>query len=223
MDHRGLDFIVSTLQEKYSYRFKWLGRPIIQLPQDIVAIQEIIWEVSPDYVIETGTAHGGGLVLYASILECLGRGKVLGIDVDPREENMKALEHHPLRHRISVIKGDSVDPQILDAVKDWVCPLPDTTLIILDSLHTRDHVLQELRLYAPLVSVGSYIIVMDTVIEYLPPNSFPDRPWDIGNNPATAVRQFLLEGGSKEFEVDWSIEEKLLITAAPGGFLRRVK
>ena len=223
MDKRGLNFIVSTLKDKYSYNFTWMGRPIIQLPQDIIAIQELIWRIKPDYVIETGVAHGGGLVMYASILECIGGGQVLGIDIDPREHNVKALEKHPLEHRISVMKGDSIDPRIIDTVKDWAwrdCP---RIIVILDSLHTHNHVLQELHLYAPMVSVGSYIIVMDTIIEYLPADSFPDRPWDIGNNPATAVKKFLQSPEGKDFEIDQSIDDRLLISSAPQGYLRRIR
>lgn len=222
MDKRGLDFVVSTLKEKYSYNFKWLGRPIIQVPPDIIAIQEIIWEVKPDYVIETGIAHGGGLVLYASILECLGKGKVLGIDIDPRGKNMKALEEHPLRHRIEVVKGDSIDLRTIDAVKNSISIFPSATiLVILDSMHTEAHVLQELRLYAPMVSVGSYIIVFDTIIEYMPANSYPDRPWNVGDNPCTAVKKFLESPEGEDFEIDQSIDDRLLISSAPGGYLRR--
>jgi len=221
MNQRALDFIRDTLKDKYCYEFEWMGRPIIQFPQDIIALQEIIWKVKPDYVIETGVAHGGGLVMYASILECLGRGRVLGIDIDPREHNMKALEKHPLRHMIDVVKGDSVDGKVIEAVKDYIGYVPNpTVLVILDSLHTHAHVLKELELYSPLVSVGSYLVAMDTIIEYLPPSSFPDRPWDVGNNPAIAVRQFLRE--HPEFEIDRSIEERLMITSSPGGYLRRI-
>lgn len=225
MDPRGLEFYINTLKDKYSYRWSWLGRPIIQVPQDIVAIQELIWEVKPDYVIETGVARGGGLVLYASVLECLGgKGLAVGIEVEPREENELALEFHPLANRYIRIKGTSIDPKIPKALARAIEVTGSRgCLVILDSLHTHDHVLQELRLYAPLVSVGSYIIVMDTIIEYLPPDSFPDRPWDIGNNPATAVREFLLSPEGQGFEVDHSIDDRLIITSAPGGYLRRVR
>jgi len=207
----------------YVKNFCWMGVPILQLPTDLMVMQEIIWQVKPDYIIETGVAFGGSLVFYASILECLGKGKVLGIDVDPREENMKALEHHPLRHRISVVKGDSVDPQTLDAAKDFVYSFPDPPpiLVSLDSNHTHDHVLQELRLYSPLVSVGSYVVVFDTAIEKFAHLIEKDRPWGPGNNPATAVAEFMR--GNEEFIVDKEVEQRAGLTAAPGGWLRRIK
>ena len=205
----------------YVKNFTYMGVPILQLPTDLMVMQEIIWQVRPDYIIEIGVAFGGSLVFYASILECLGKGKVLGIDVDPREENMKVLEHHPLRHRISVVKGDSIDPQTVDAVKDWVSALPDTTLVILDSNHTEKHVLQELRLYSPLVSVGSYIVVFDTAIEIFAHLIEKDRPWGKGNNSYTAVQEFMK--GNKEFIVDREVEQRAGLTAAPGGWLRRIK
>ena len=221
MDERGLRFIIDTLSDKYSYRFKWLGRPIIQLPQDIVKIQELIWDIQPDFVIETGIAHGGGLILYASILSLIGKGRVVGIDIDLREENEKYIKGHELAPRITIVKGSSVDTKVYSKVREIVAGKNKKILVILDSNHTHAHVLKELLLYSPLVSVGSYIVVMDTVVEFLPPNSFPDRPWGIGNNPYTAVKSFL--GRTKDFAVDEGIDKQLLISVAPGGYLKRVK
>lgn len=221
---------------KYSYHFEWLGRPIIQYPQDMVAIQELIWEVKPDLIIETGIAHGGSLILSASMLAMLdmvdameagtaidpklSNRKVLGIDIDIREHNRIAIEAHPMCSRIQMIKGSSIAPEIIEQVKDitknYAC-----VMIFLDSNHTHDHVLKELEAYAPLTSIGAYIVVFDTVIEDLPADMFPDRPWGPGNNPKTAVWEYLK--GHPEFEIDKSIQNKLLITVAPDGFLKRVR
>lgn len=202
----------------YSYHFRWMGIPIIQFPQDIVAMQEIIWEVKPDLIIETGIARGGSLVFYASMLELLGKGAVLGIDVDIRPHNREAVEAHPMARRIQMIEASSVTDETLQEVCR-VAAQHDRVLVALDSNHTHDHVLRELELYAPLVSPGSYCVVFDTIIEDMPPNSFPNRPWDIGDNPKTAAREFLKS--HPEFEIDHSISDKLQITVAPDGYLRR--
>lgn len=210
---------------KYSYHFEWLGRPIIQYPQDIVAMQEIIWRVQPDLVIETGIAHGGSLIFYAAMLElnaaCGGSGdaRVLGIDIDIRAHNRKAIEAHPLSRRIDMIEGSSVAPEIIGQVQTQAAGKP-RVLVCLDSMHTHDHVLAELEAYAPLTSPGSYCVVFDTVIEDLPEDMFQDRPWGKGNNPKTAVWEYLKT--HPEFEIDQSIQHKLLITVAPDGYLKRV-
>jgi len=214
------NFILDSSKYKYSYNFDWLGRPIIQLPQDIVALQEIIWEVKPDLIIETGIAHGGGLIFYASMLELIGRGEVLGIDIDIRKHNRKEIEKHPLFKRIKMIEGSSTDEKVIKKVKRIV-KAHKKVMVCLDSLHTHEHVLKELNLYSEFVSRGSYLIVFDTIIEYMPKGFFKDRPWDNGNNPATAVKAFLKK--NKNFVVDKEIENKLLITAAPGGFLMKIK
>jgi len=214
------NFILDSSKYKYSYNFDWLGRPIIQLPQDIVALQEIIWEVKPDLIIETGIAHGGGLIFYASMLELIGRGEVLGIDIDIRKHNRKEIEKHPLFKRIKMIEGSSTDEKVIKKVKRIV-KAHKKVMVCLDSLHTHEHVLKELNLYSEFVSRGSYLIVFDTIIEYMPKGFFKDRPWDKGNNPATAVKAFLKK--NKNFVVDKEIENKLLITAAPGGFLMKIK
>jgi cephalosporin hydroxylase len=206
---------------RYSYNFTWLGRPIIQLPQDIVAVQEIIYKVKPDVIIETGIAHGGSLILSASLLELLGvDGVVVGIDIDIREHNRKALEAHPLFKRIKMIEGSSTDQEVVAQVRG-LCSSERKTMVMLDSDHTHDHVRQELELYSPFVSRGSYLIVFDTLIEDVPDDFFKDRPWGKGNNPKTAVREFLKSNG--RFEIDRELEEKLLFSVAPEGYLKCIK
>ena len=206
---------------RYSYNFSWLGRPIIQFPQDMVALQEILWSVRPDLVVETGIAHGGSLVLSASILELLGGDRqVVGVDVDIRPHNRAALDSHPLRHRLVLIEGSSTDAAVADRVAQ-LARGRQRPLVILDSNHTHEHVVRELELYSPLVSKGSYLIVMDTVVEDMAADFFPDRPWGKGDNPKTAVREFLAR--NNRFEIDEQIEGKLLITVAPSGYLRCVR
>ncbi len=203
---------------RYSYNFTWLGRPIIQSPEDIVAMQEIIWRVRPNLIVETGIAHGGSLMLWASMLKLLGNeGHVLGIDVDIREHNRVEIERHPLYPGITMIQGSSVDPAVVERVRSFAAQV-ERVMVVLDSNHTHDHVLKELEQYSPLVKRGSYLVVFDTVVEDMPDGSFPDRPWGKGNNPKTAVREFL--GHNDRFEVDEAIEGKLLMSVAPGGYLR---
>ena len=229
-----IDWLRRTLAHHYSYNHSWMNRPIIQYPQDIVAIQELIWQIKPDLIIEAGIAHGGSLILSASMLALLdyceaveagktldpkaSRRRVLGIDIDIREHNRAAIEAHPMAHRIAMIQGSSIAPEIVAEVHQRAAGY-ERIMVILDSNHTHDHVLAELHAYAPLVSQGSYCVVFDTVIEDLPAGMYPDRPWDVGNNPKTAVREFL--SGRDDFEVDEDMEAKLLITVAPGGYLRR--
>ncbi len=220
-------FMLASTQPRYSYNFSWLGRPIIQYPQDIIAIQEIIWAVKPDLVIETGIAHGGSLIFTASMLELLGacegdadKGKrmVLGVDIDIREQNKIAIESHPMSSRIQMIQGSSVDPEVINKVRQ-VANKFNNVLVCLDSNHTEDHVLQELKAYADLVTPGSYCVVFDTIVEDLPANTYPDRSWGPGNSPKSAVQKFLSE--NNEFSVDVSMDSKLLISVAPGGYLKR--
>ena len=214
------DWFDSSIRHKYSYNFTWLGRPIIQYPQDIVAMQELIWETRPDVIVETGVAHGGSLILYASLLQMLGeQGRVLGIDIDIREHNREAIETHPMGRFIDLLEGSSVSEEILLQVREYVAD-KQRVLVVLDSNHTHEHVLEELRLYSPLVSRGSYIVVFDTVVEDLPADTSGDRPWAPGNNPKTAVHEFLRDNDS--FEIDTRIQDKLLLTVAPDGFLRRI-
>ena len=203
---------------KYAYNFKWMGRPIIQLPQDMMAMQEILWGVKPDLVIEVGIAHGGSILYYASILELLGHGEVIGIDVDIRAHNRAAIEVHPMSKRVCLIEGSSIAQEVIDEVRGLA--RGKRVVVVLDSNHTHVHVLAELRAYAPLVCVGGYCVVMDTLIEDMPERFFDDRPWGRGNNPKTAVHQFL--ASHPGFEIDSDIDHKLLISVAPDGYLRRV-
>ncbi len=212
-------FIKETSAYRYSYHFSWLGRPIIQYPQDILTMQEIIWNVKPDVIIETGIAHGGGLIFYASLLELLKNGFVIGVDNDIRAHNRKEIEMHNLSGRIRMIEGSSIDPDVIKQIKRMTSGCK-TILVCLDSFHTQEHVRMELELFAPLVSKGSYIVVFDTVIEYMPKGFFKNRPWDKGNNPATAVRLFLKT--NKTFIADREIDNKLLISVAPGGYLKKI-
>ncbi|MCJ7515971.1 MAG: cephalosporin hydroxylase family protein [Dehalococcoidia bacterium] len=226
-DVQGLSRIWSreTNRNSYTYNFSWLGRPIIQYPQDIVAMQEIIWQVQPDLIIETGIAHGGSLIFYASMLElnaaCGGSkdAEVLGIDIEIRSHNRIAIEEHPMFRRISMIEGSSIASDVIAQVKEKVRG-KERVLICLDSNHTHQHVLSELEAYAPLTTIGSYCVVFDTLIEDMPADLFPNRPWGPGNNPKTAVREYLKT--HPEFVIDKRIEYKLLITVAPGGYLKRV-
>jgi cephalosporin hydroxylase len=206
---------------KYSYNFSWMGRPIIQFPQDILAMQEIIWRVKPQLIIETGVAHGGSLVFYASMLELLGGdGAVLGIDIDIRPHNRSAIEKHPMFQRIKMLEGSSIDKHILAQAYAFARN-KSPVLVGLDSMHTHSHVLAELNAYSPLVTRGSYLVVFDTVVEDMPEGMFADRPWGKGDNPKTAVWEFLKS--NDRFEADEEIENKLLITVAPNGYLRCIK
>jgi cephalosporin hydroxylase len=216
----GMKFMVDSMLEKYSYNFAWLGRPIIQHPQDMAIIQELIWNIKPDLIIETGIAHGGSLILSASILELIGKGEVLGIDIDIRKHNRKEIEKHRMFKRITLLEGSSIAPEILKKVKAFVKG-KKKILVFLDSNHAHDHVLREMELYGPLVPKGSYMVVFDTIADYMPKGSIKDRPWDTISNPNTALKVFLKT--HKEFEVDRTIDDKILISAAPGGYLRKVK
>ncbi len=205
---------------EYSFHFSWLGRPIIQFPQDMIAIQEIVWRTKPDLIIETGIARGGSLIFYASILELIGKGRVLGIDIDIRKHNKKAIENHFLFKRITMIEGSSLDKKVAEKVYRFARG-KRKVLLLLDSFHTHDHVLKELEIYSPLVKKNNYVVVFDTVVEDMPTSSSAERPWGKGNNPKTAVKQFLKN--NKRFKVDKEIEKKLLITSCPDGFLKCVK
>jgi cephalosporin hydroxylase len=213
-------FNIESNKSQYSYNFSWMGRPIIQYPQDMIAMQEIIWSVKPDLIIETGIAHGGSLVYYASLLELIGKGEVLGVDIDIREHNKKEIEAHPMFKRISMIQGSSVDVSTVDKVAE-VAKGKNSIMVCLDSNHTHEHVLDEMKYYAPFVSVGSYLVVFDTIVENLPDNYLPGRAWARGDNPMTAVHEFLK--AHPEFIIDTDIDSKLLISVAPQGYLRRIK
>src|SRR5262245_58931007 len=212
------ELFLRTCRYNYSYNFTWLGRPIIQYPQDIIAMQEIIWQVKPEVIIETGIAHGGSLAFHASLLELIGgAGRVLGIDVDIRAHNRAAIEQHPMSKRITMVQGSSVDPAVTRQVRDFALGRRPV-LVSLDSNHTHEHVLRELQLYAPLVTKGSYLVVFDTVVEHMPKEFFPNRPWGQGNSPKTAVHEFLKT--TDRFVIDRDTEDKLLLTVAPDGYLK---
>ena len=212
-------FNVVSNREKYSYNFSWMGRPIIQYPQDMIAMQELIWEIKPDLIIETGVAHGGSLIFYASLMELIGKGEIVGIDIDIRAHNREAIESHPMFKRITLLEGSSLSEEIVAQVKN-IAKDKKTILVSLDSNHTHEHVLEELRLYAPYTSVGSYCVVFDTIVEDMPKAMY-DRPWDVGDNPKTAVWAFMKENDS--FEINKEIDNKLLISVAPDGYLKRIK
>lgn len=229
-------FMRASTLPKYSYNFGWLGRPIIQYPQDMVAMQELIWQVKPDLIVETGIAHGGSLIFSASMLALLdmcdameagltidpklSTRKVLGVDIDIRAHNRAAIEAHPMASRIEMIQGSSIAPEIIAQVHKIAAGYK-RVLVCLDSNHTHDHVLAELQAYAALVSVGSYCVVFDTVIEEFPKEMYPDRPWGPGDSPKSAVYEFLKV--HSEFEVDKSIDNKLLVSVTPDGYLKRVR
>lgn len=214
------EFLKESVKTNYSYNFSWMGRPIIQYPQDIVAMQEIIWDIKPDLIIETGIAHGGSLIYYASILELIGKGEVLGIDIDIREHNKKEIEAHPMFKRIKMIQGSSVSDEVIEKVKS-VAEGKKTIIVALDSNHTHDHVAQELKLYSPFVTKGSYLVVFDTLIEDMPKDFYQDRPWNVGDNAKTAVHDFLKSNDS--FQIQHSIDNKILISVSPSGYLKRIK
>jgi cephalosporin hydroxylase len=229
-------FMLESIKAQYSYNFAWLGRPIIQYPQDMIAMQELIWSVRPDLIIELGIAHGGSLILSASMLALLDYTdavassepldpkasirRVLGVDIDIRAHNRVAIEAHPLAHMIDMIEGSSIVPDIVTQVHEYAQKY-GRIMVCLDSNHTHDHVLAELEAYACLTSKDSYCVVFDTIIEDLPDEIFPDRPWGVGNNPKTAVRDFLKS--HPDFEIDKSVDHKLLISVAPDGYLKRVR
>ena len=220
------DFLIEFVKAKYAYNFFWLGVPVIQAPQDLQAWQEIIWEVMPDLIIETGIAMGGSLIFNASmlaILEICGKiekGQVLGIDIKIRSHNRKAIQAHPLGKKIAMFEGSSINDEIISKIREFAKD-KKRILVLLDSNHTHDHVLAELRAYAPLVSIGSYCIVGDTGIEDTPDEAFNDRNWGKGNNPKTAVWEYLKENSN--FLIDKYFDSKLILTASPDGFLKRVK
>lgn len=212
-------------EQRYSYHFDWLGLPIIQYPQDIVAMQEIIWSVKPDLIIETGIARGGSVIFYASMLELLascghGEGFVVAVDIDIRTANRQAIAGHPMSRRIEMIEGSSIAPEVIAQIQAKAQG-QRRVLVCLDSNHTHDHVLAELHAYAGLASVGSYVVVFDTLVEDISETAIGDRPWGKGNNPKTAVHAFLAQ--DDRFEIDQSIHQKLQVTVAPDGFLKRVR
>jgi cephalosporin hydroxylase len=217
---KSLEWMLHADRYKYTYNFQWLGRPVIKFPGDIVVSQEIIWKVKPDLIIETGIAHGGSLVFSASMLQLIGgAGRVLGVDIDIRAHNRREIEAHPMSGRITMIEGSSTAPDVIAQVQA-IAREHQRVMVFLDSSHTHEHVARELELYAPLVTVGSYLVLPDTFIEYFPKGYFADRPWDVGNNPMTAMREFLV--ANPNFRIDTVASGKLAITEAIDGYLQRI-
>jgi len=215
---KSLDWMLHADRYKYTYNYTWMGRPIIKFPNDILLHQELIWSVKPEVIVETGIAHGGSSVFYASMLELVGRGHVIAVDVDIRAHNRREIERHPMSRRITMIEGGSTDDAVVARVRDLVGDRAPV-MVFLDSNHTHDHVYRELTHYADLVTVGSYCVLPDTFIELFPPGYYADRPWDVGNNPLTALRQFLSE--RSDFEIVRSLSDKAMITEGFDGYLRR--
>lgn len=214
-------WVREVTRHRYTYNFTWMGRPIIQTPQDMVALQEVIWKTRPDVIVETGIAHGGSLIMNASFLHLLGGdGKVVGVDIDIRAHNRVEIEKHPMAGRITLVEGSSTEQSTLDRVKTAIAGR-SRVMVILDSNHTLDHVQRELTLYAPLVTRDCYLVVFDTLLEDMPADLQGNRPWGPGNGPKTAVHRFL--EGNDRFTIDHDIEHKLLITVAPDGWLRCVR
>jgi cephalosporin hydroxylase len=215
-----LDFIVESDKYDYGYQWTWLGLPYIQMPQDILATQEIIWENKPDVIIETGIAWGGSTVFYASLLQLLGKGKVLAVDLNLREHVSKQIMGYPFSDRIHLHTGSSTDPSVVAKIKAHIEP-GQSVMVLLDSNHTHDHVIDELRIYAPLVTKGQFLVVSDTIIETLPPTKHRPRPWGPGNNPMSALKTYLKE--TDRFVIDETVNRKLLTTFTPEGYLRCIK
>lgn len=229
------EWIVNSFESKYEYTFRWMGRPIIQYPQDIIAMQEIIWDVKPDLVIETGIAHGGSLIFYSSMMKLLdislnrkNRGHVVGVDIDIRQHNRKEIEAHPMYEGITMIEGSSIDKAIVDQVRD-IAEDYSNVLVVFDSNHTKDHVFNECKMYADLVTIGSYMVVMDTITgmyyerinkEGIALKPHLKRPWTYGNTVADGLREFLQ--CDNRFVVDSVIDNKLMISSTPGGYLKRI-
>lgn len=211
--------------QRYSYTFSWMGRPMIQLPEDMIRMQEVIFAVKPDVIIETGIAHGGSLVFYASLCKAMEKGRVVGVDIEIRPHNREAIENHPLFPLITLIEGNSVDPAIVDQVRAQIRP-NDKVLVLLDSKHSKEHVLSELDAYAPLVSKGSYIVAMDGIMEQVAgaPRTQPDWAW---NNPRRAALEFVERSPNFTIEEppflfnEGSISNR--VTYWPDGFIKRVR
>lgn len=222
LKQKSLDWMLHADKYKYTYNFTWMGRPIIKYPQDIAIMQELIWDVKPDLIIETGIAHGGSIIFSSSMMELLGRGgKVIAVDIDIRKHNRDEIEKHPMMKNITMLEGSSVDKMIVGQIADYAKKFKKV-MVVLDSNHSHEHVYRELELYTPLVSLDSYILLPDTFVEFFPKGYVTNRPWDVGNNPYTAMEAFLKT--TDQFVKDESITNKLLITEAfGGGYLKRVK
>lgn len=219
---KSIDWMLHADQYKYTYNYSWMGRPIIKYPNDMVVQQELMWQLKPDLIIETGIAHGGSIIFSASMMEMMGiDGEVVGVDIDIRSHNRNEIENHPMMKRITMFEGGSTDPAIFEQVKKK-CEGKKCVMVVLDSLHSHQHVYDELQLYPDLVTAGSYLLLPDTFIELFPKGYYSqDRPWDVGDNPMTAMRKFLSE--DNRFEIDEAIDNKLMITEGVKGYLKRVR
>jgi cephalosporin hydroxylase len=220
---KSADLFTHADKYRYTYLWSWLGVPIIQMPADVLAMQEVIWQTQPDVIVETGVARGGSVIFLASLLSLIGKGKVIGVDIDIRAHNRDTIEKHPQASRITLIQGSSIALDTVDQVKAAI-PAGATVMVVLDSDHSHDHVLAELRAYAPLVGVGHYLVCADTVLGLLTPQQTPvnrSQVWYPGNEPLAALRTFLAE--DDRFEVDPEINGKLIVASSPGGYLRRVR
>ncbi len=219
---RSLDALLAVNKYDYSYLWSWMGVPIIQLPADVMATQEVIFAAKPDIIIETGVARGGSVIFMASLLELIGKGKVIGVDIDIRPHNRESIESHPMAKRISLIQGASTDSTVVDLVRAQM-PAQSSVMVVLDSDHSRDHVLAELRSYGPLVTRGQYLVVADTLVGFLDEKHALDRSkvWYKGDEPLTAVNTYLTE--TDRFEVDPEINGKLVFSSSPGGYLKCVR
>lgn len=212
-----LDFVVESDKHGYGYQWTWLGLPFIQMPQDMIVTQEVIWETKPDVIIETGIAWGGSIVFYASLLQLIGKGEVVAVDLNLYDHVAQQVMGYPFSNRIHLYKGSSTDPSVAAKIKSHV-KSGQKVMVLLDSNHTHQHVLDELRVYAPLVTKGQYLIVSDTIVEDIPSQTHRPRPWGPGDNPKTALRQYMKE--SNRFEVDRYMNDKLLLTFSPDGYCR---
>lgn len=217
-------WVRATWDSKYVYSFSWMGRPVIQLPDDMLRLQEVIWDIKPDVLIETGVAHGGSLIFYASLFEAMGKGRVIGVDIEIRPHNRAAIEAHPMSKRIDLVEGSSTAPEVLAQVKALMKP-GETALVVLDSNHSKQHVLDELRAYGPLVSPGSWIVATDGVMENVVggPRTAEDWTW---NNPRQAALDFVAE--NPDFVIEEPVPSfnegvvKDRVTYWPDAYIRRV-
>ena len=205
----------------YTYLWSWMGVPIIQMPADIMATQEVVWTTKPDVIIETGVARGGSVLFMASLLEMIGKGKVIGVDIDIRAHNRETIQAHPMSKRVEMIEGGSADDDTLEKVRALI-PEGASVMVVLDSDHSRDHVLAECRAYAPLITPGCYLVVADTLVGHVSEENAPKKRskiWFKGNEPLSALNDFIFE--NSDFEVDEVLNGKLVLSSSPGGYVRR--
>lgn len=215
--HAARDVLARADSHRWLHQNTWMGEPVLNLPQDMFALQDIIWRTRPEFIIEIGVAWGGGMLFHSTLLEVLGGGKVIGVDIFiPPDLRERLASHATLSRRIELIEGSSIAPETVERVRSIV-GASRRTLVVLDSHHTHDHVLAELRAYAPLVGRGCYLVAGDTIVEHIAAPAHRPRPWGPGNNPATAVKAFLSE--CPRFAVDQDLERRLLLSCHPGGYL----